>query len=119
VVTVTPYVQMRLLLRGTAAAAARVSVVAPFHVGAKFSKEGRRRTDLSSDPQFTAEVGLPEVSGAADSGFVVENSAVQWTQVNHSVHPLAPTIVATSTLAGGPAAFTVNAANVVGELLTD
>jgi hypothetical protein len=74
VVTVTPYVQMRLLLRGTAAAAARVSVVAPFHVGAKFSKEGRgrRRTDLSSDPQFTAEVGLPEVSGNFDGTVELE-----------------------------------------------
>jgi hypothetical protein len=46
---------------------------------------------------------------AADSGFVVENSAVQWRMVfDHSVHPLAPAIVATSTLAGAPVGFTVN-----------
>jgi hypothetical protein len=71
-VTVTPYVQMRLLLTGTAAAAARVSVVAPFRVGAAFSKAGRRRADLSSDPQFTAEVGLPEVSGNFDGTVQLE-----------------------------------------------
>ena len=56
---------------------------------------------------------------APDSGFVTENSAVQWTQVDHTVHPLAPAIVATSTLAGGPVAFTVNPANVVGELVSN
>ena len=72
VVTVTPYVQMRLLLSGTAAATARVSVVAPFHVGAAFSKASRRRTDLSSEPQFTAEVGLPEVSGNFDGTVSLE-----------------------------------------------
>jgi hypothetical protein len=56
---------------------------------------------------------------APDSGFVVENSAVQWTQVDHSVHPLAPAVAATSTLTGGPVAFTTNPANVVGELVTN
>ena len=65
-VTVTPYVQVRLLLQGTAEAAARVSVVAPFRVGAAFTGEGRRRADLSSDPQFDAEVGMPDVSGNFD-----------------------------------------------------
>ena len=71
-VTVTPYVQLRLLLNGTADAAARVSVVAPFRVGAAFSKQGRRRTDLSSDPQFDAEVGMPQVSGNFDGTVELE-----------------------------------------------
>jgi hypothetical protein len=71
-VTVTPYVQLRLLLNGTAEAAARVSVVAPFRVGAAFSRQGRRRADLSSDPQFDAEVGMPEVSGNFDGTVELE-----------------------------------------------
>ena len=71
-VTVTPYVQVRLLLQGTAEAAARVSVVAPFRAGAAFSKAGRRGTDLSSDPQFDAEVGMPDVSGNFDGTVQLE-----------------------------------------------
>ena len=50
------------------------------------------------------------VSFAADSGLVVENGAMQWQPVfDHGVYPLAPTIAATSTLQGAPAAFSVNA----------
>lgn len=71
-VTVTPYVQVRLLLQGTAEAAARVSVVAPFRAGAAFSGKGRRRADLSSDPQFAAEVGTPDVSGNFDGTVQLE-----------------------------------------------
>ena len=45
---------------------------------------------------------------------------MQWQPVfDHGVFPLAPTIVTTSTLQGGPVAFSVNPASVVGELLTN
>jgi hypothetical protein len=62
-VEVSPFVQVRLLLAGTADAGARVSMVAPFQVGTRFSNSGSPDVDLSSEPRFEPEIGLPQLVG--------------------------------------------------------
>jgi hypothetical protein len=62
-VTVTPFAQGRLLLGGTADADARVSMVAPFHVGSSFDKNASPPAESTSPPRFEPELGRPELSG--------------------------------------------------------
>lgn len=59
-VTVSPYVQVKLHLEGTADAGARVSVVAPFRISGRFTNPGP--PDQSPRPRYEPEVGPPDAA---------------------------------------------------------
>jgi hypothetical protein len=63
-VTVTPFAQGRMRLNGTADANARVSMVAPFRVGASFDKNAAQQAQSTSTPRFEPELGKPELAGS-------------------------------------------------------
>lgn len=61
--TVSPYVQVKLHLEGTADAGARVSVVAPFHIDSRFTNPGP--PDRPPRPRFEPEFGPPDPAQAS------------------------------------------------------
>jgi hypothetical protein len=70
-IDVSPYVQVNLRLRGSADAGARVSLVAPFDIGMRFSG-AESDGALGSAPRFVPEIGAPDLADAVAFDGVAE-----------------------------------------------
>lgn len=63
-IEVSPFVQVKVLVTGSADSGARLSIVAPFRVGTAFSGAGVPEGGVSTVPEFKPEVGLPDLAEA-------------------------------------------------------
>jgi hypothetical protein len=74
-IEISPFVEVRLHLAGSADADARISVVAPFRLGSGFAFDGALRAGMSSSPRHEPEIGLPDspvaLAGSVDLELLV------------------------------------------------
>lgn len=93
-VTVSPYVQVKLHLEGTADAGARVSVVAPFRIGGRFTNPGP--PDQSPRPRYEPEFGPPDPAQAIGMAGSIELEVVVAFQIAINGFPVGGPVIGTS-----------------------